>query len=75
MPDKEINNSSFVDRHIGPRAVDIELMLTTLGYASMQDFIEDVVPADIRLSSPLSLDIDGKPHAHKGFQSMRHLIP
>ena len=60
MPDKKINKSPFVDRHIGPRAEDIELMLTTLGYASMQDFIEDVVPADIRLSSPLSLDIDGK---------------
>ena len=45
---------TFVDRHIGPRAEDIELMLTTLGYASMQDFIEDVVPADIRLASPLS---------------------
>ena len=60
MPDKKINKSPFVDRHIGPRAEDIELMLTTLGYASMQDFIEDVVPADIRSSSRLSLDIDGK---------------
>ena len=45
---------TFVDRHIGPRAEDIALMLTTLGYASMQDFIEDVVPADIHLASPLS---------------------
>ena len=56
MPDKEINKSPFVDRHIGPRAADIELMLTTLGYSSMEDFIEDVVPADIRLSSAFSLN-------------------
>ena len=45
---------TFTDRHIGPRSEDIQQMLTTLGYASMQDFIEDVVPADIRLASPLS---------------------
>ena len=56
MPDKEINNSPFVDRHIGPRAEDIELMLTTLGYASMEDFIDAVVPADIRLSSTFNLN-------------------
>ena len=56
MPDKEIKTSTFADRHIGPRSEDIELMLTTLGYTSMEDFIEDVVPADIRLSSDFSLN-------------------
>ena len=66
MLDKENNKSPFVDRHIGPRSEDIEFMLTTLGYASMQDFIEDVVPADIRLSSSLSLDIDGKTSCSQG---------
>ena len=55
MPNKEINKSPFVDRHIGPRAEDIERMLTTLGYSSMADFIEEVVPAGIRLSSPFAL--------------------
>ena len=73
MPDKAINKSPFVDRHIGPRADDIELMLTTLGYASMQDFIEDVVPADIRLSSPLSLDIDGKTTCSQGLSEYEAL--
>ena len=56
MPDKENSKSHFSDRHIGPRPEDIELMLTTLGYSSMVDFIEDVVPADIRLSSVFSLN-------------------
>ncbi|MCG9134609.1 aminomethyl-transferring glycine dehydrogenase [Candidatus Poribacteria bacterium] len=48
---------TFADRHIGPRSEDIELMLTTLGYASMEDFIDDVVPADIRL--PSTFDLNG----------------
>ena len=56
MPEKEIKTSTFADRHIGPRSEDIELMLTTLGYPSMEDFIDDVVPADIRLSSAFSLN-------------------
>ena len=47
---------TFANRHIGPRPEDIELMLSTLGYSSMADFVEDVVPADIRLSSSFSLD-------------------
>ncbi len=49
---------TFANRHIGPRPEDIELMLSTLGYSSMADFVEDVVPADIRLSSTFSLDGD-----------------
>ncbi|MDE0085374.1 MAG: aminomethyl-transferring glycine dehydrogenase, partial [Candidatus Poribacteria bacterium] len=60
MLDKENQTSTFAARHIGPRSEDIEQMLASLGYAAMDDFIEDVVPADIRLSSPLSLDICGK---------------
>ena len=55
MPDKQNHTATFADRHIGPRPEDIELMLTTFGYASMADFIEDVVPADIRLSSTFNL--------------------
>ncbi len=56
----ETEKINFANRHIGPRPEDIEQMLETLGYTSMADFIEDVVPADIRLSSRLSLDINGK---------------
>ncbi|MCH8289635.1 aminomethyl-transferring glycine dehydrogenase [Candidatus Poribacteria bacterium] len=47
---------SFVDRHIGPRPEDIELMLERVGYTSIDALIEDVVPADIRLDSPLKLE-------------------
>ena len=62
----ETEKMNFASRHIGPRPEDIEQMLETLGYTSMTDFIEDVVPADIRLSSPLSLDIDGKNAPEQG---------
>ncbi len=58
MLEKQENGRSFANRHIGPRPEDIELMLSTLGYSSVGDFIEDVVPADIRLSSPFSLNED-----------------
>ena len=57
MPEKN-NRTPFAHRHIGPRSEDIERMLTTLGYASIADFIEDVVPTDIRSSAPFGLDGD-----------------
>ena len=62
----ETEKMNFASRHIGPRPEDIEQMLETLGYTSMEDFIENVVPADIRLLSPLSLDIDGKNAPEQG---------
>ncbi len=46
---------TFVNRHIGPRPEDIQQMLAALGYASMADFIGDVFPTDIRLSSAFRL--------------------
>lgn len=79
MLDKENHTSAFADRHIGPRPEDIADMLEILGYASMNDFIEDVVPADIRLSSPLSLEIDGKNRLtqglseHEALDTLKHL--
>ena len=64
MDKKQKNGRSFANRHIGPRREDIELMLSTLGYSSMADFVEDVVPADIRISSPFSLDGDASVPGH-----------
>ncbi len=73
MLDKENKTSPFVERHIGPRPEDIEQMLETLGYASMDDFIEDVVPADIRLSSPLTLDFGEKTTCSQGLSESEAL--
>ncbi len=50
-----VQTERFVSRHLGPRPADIEKMLKTVGYASMDDFIDAVVPEDIRLRRPLAL--------------------
>ncbi len=47
--------ASFASRHIGPRPADIEAMLGTLGYGSLDALMDDVVPEDIRLRRPLAL--------------------
>ena len=46
---------SFVRRHIGPRDDDIRDMLAVLGYGSLDEFIDAVIPPAIRLRHPLAL--------------------
>src|SRR6266849_5189442 len=45
----------FVTRHIGPSPDETRGMLATVGYESLDAFIDAVVPADIRLRRPLAL--------------------
>ncbi|HEX6050212.1 MAG TPA: aminomethyl-transferring glycine dehydrogenase [Gemmatimonadaceae bacterium] len=45
---------SFVSRHIGPSSDDQRAMLDLLGYASLDDFIDAVVPEKIRFRGTLS---------------------
>jgi glycine dehydrogenase len=45
----------FVHRHIGPGAGESAQMLEQLGFASMDEFIDKVVPSGIRLQAPLPL--------------------
>src|SRR5258706_300079 len=45
----DITRDLFQDRHIGPSPEDQRAMLGTLGYDSLDAFIDAVVPADIRL--------------------------
>lgn len=49
--------SEFVGRHIGPRDLDIRLMLDDLGYRSLDELTHAVVPANIRDDSPMKLDL------------------
>ncbi len=61
QPDSSIDQPSrmpsghFCARHIGPREEDQREMLRLLGYDSLDAFIDDVVPDDIRLRRPLAL--------------------
>ena len=45
----------FVDRHIGPRGGDIEAMVAAVGATSLDGLIDEVVPSDIRLDTPLDV--------------------
>lgn len=42
-------------RHIGPRPADVEHMLQTLGYDSLEALVDTAVPAGIRQPKPLEL--------------------
>lgn len=50
---------SFVDRHIGPRRDEVNVMLEKVGYASLDAFIQAAVPSDILLNRPLNFG-DGR---------------
>jgi len=47
--------SPFVSRHIGPRDNEIQFMLSELGYASLDDLTNAVVPENIADNSPMNL--------------------
>ena len=46
---------TFARRHIGPQAAEVESMLVEVGYASLDELVDDVVPPAIRLRRALEL--------------------
>ena len=50
-----IEHEQFQTRHIGPRQLDVEAMLRTIGVQSVDDLIDQTVPRQIRLEQPLRL--------------------
>ncbi|WED29419.1 aminomethyl-transferring glycine dehydrogenase [Vibrio sp. DW001] len=48
--------NEFVSRHNGPNKTDQQKMLTTVRAQSLEQLIDQTVPAAIRLEKPLSLD-------------------
>ena len=47
--------TNFVNRHLGPRGVDIQTMLDALGYKTLDDLTKAVVPKSILDDSELAL--------------------
>jgi glycine dehydrogenase len=45
----------FQARHIGPRERDVPAMLETIGVASLDQLVDEIIPASIRLERPLDL--------------------
>lgn len=50
-----MENNNFASRHVGPRPLDIEKMLQTIGVSSVDELIEQTIPSQIRLKSPLQI--------------------
>ena len=50
-----LRTDRFVHRHLGPRPEDIREMARLIGYETLDQFIDAVVPGDIRLRDPLDL--------------------
>jgi len=63
-----ITTDKFVNRHNGPRADDIAAMLQKINAASVDELINQTVPASIRLKKPLNL-----PTGMSEFQYHKHL--
>jgi len=51
-----MNTELFLNRHIGPRKEQIELMLKKIGVDSVETLIKETIPADIRLDKEINLD-------------------
>ncbi|MFL5765244.1 MAG: aminomethyl-transferring glycine dehydrogenase [Bacteroidia bacterium] len=51
-----ITTDKFVNRHNGPRENDIKLMLAKIGAKSVDELIDQTIPANIRLKAPLKLE-------------------
>jgi len=46
---------TFAQRHIGPTDADMDAMLDTLGYGSLDDLVDATIPDSIRTDRPLDL--------------------
>ena len=47
--------TSFIPRHIGPSEAEVQEMLQTIGFSSLEEMTAAIVPADIRLKAPLDM--------------------
>jgi len=51
-----MSQDRFVTRHIGPRTHEIQEMLKSIGVSTMDELLEQTIPASIRLKQPLKLN-------------------
>ncbi len=49
-------SDKFVSRHIGPRKQDVKEMLETIGVSTLDELIDQTIPENIRLKTPLKLE-------------------
>ncbi len=63
-----MTTDKFVSRHNGPREQEVKQMLNKIGVASIDELINETVPANIRLKEPLKVGA-----AMSEFQYHKHL--
>ncbi len=63
-----MHNYTFADRHNGPREEEINKMLQKIGVSSVDELIDQTIPAAIRLKSPLNIGV-----AQSEFQYLKQL--
>jgi glycine dehydrogenase len=61
----------FIARHVGPNPSEIAAMLASIGAASLDQLIEQTVPAAIRLPAPLAL-ADARPE-HEALAALKNI--
>ncbi len=61
-------HDQFADRHIGPNHEETQEMLQAIGAASLDQLIDETVPAPIRMEGELNL-----PDAQTEFEYLREL--
>jgi glycine dehydrogenase len=71
MPDPLAPTDTFVRRHVGPSAADEKAMLAELGCASLEQLVDETVPASIRTRRALSMP-DGRGE-HEFLAEMKRL--
>lgn len=60
--------NNFIDRHNGPRKSETEHMLKAIGVDSLEQLIDETIPASIRLPKPLNL-----PAGLNEFEYLNHI--
>ncbi|WP_181310959.1 aminomethyl-transferring glycine dehydrogenase [Nocardioides campestrisoli] len=51
----DLASAAFVDRHIGPRADEVQTMLAAVGHDSLDSLMDAAIPPAIRAERPLNL--------------------
>jgi glycine dehydrogenase len=60
--------NNFIDRHNGPRKGETELMLKAIGVETLDQLIDETIPASIRLPKPLNI-----PAGMNEFEYLNHI--
>jgi len=76
MPDAKATSfpplDTFARRHLGPQPDDVKIMLDAIGYASLEELVDDVIPPAIRLKR--KLDLPPAKGEREALESLREIM-